>query len=487
MPRRSPFLWFIPTQLIAIFAAFSAAMGENLMRLSLLGGMLSAMVVPLILSLEAGLTAMIIFEPFRGFLRRAQYILVPYSQTEPIHLLTPIVTLLAFIIVVFRHKLETFRLTPLAGWTSLLAGLCFLQIFNPKQGSLFVGFSGALFYLVPMVWFYFGQTAREDFFPKILRLIVILGLIASLHGVYQLIFGFPYFEKYWIDNTDQYSSIAVFNVQRALATFNNSEEWGRYIQIGCTIAIGLGLSRDEGKKRGLWFAAAGLLFLMIAFTGQRTSIFGLLLSGGILFLTGAKNFSGVMTRLMLMVAPIVLVAALSNPLSEDAGYELDESDRAGKMLTHTTKGTINPTGEGSLEARFDTWSQVLGRDIPSNPLGLGLGATTLSGSREEFADAPPIDNHFFSLTLSAGIPAGLLLVFILFRASFFCYRGWRSTEHGSKESILWRIALALTASFILNNFFGTSFIIYSVAPIGWLLIGWVSLSYGKMKESLEDN
>lgn len=482
-PRRSPLLWLIPTQLMAIFAAFSAAMGENLMRLSLLGGMLSTMVVPLLISLEAGLMAMIIFEPFRGFLRRAQYILVPYSQTEPIHLLTPIVTLLAFIIVVFRHKLETIRLTPLAGWTTALAAICFVQIFNPKQGSLFVGFSGALFYLVPMAWFYFGQTVREDFVPKIMRLIVILGLIASLHGVYQLIFGYPYFEKYWIDNTDLYSSIAVYNVQRALATFNSAEEWGRYIQIGCTIAIGLGLSRDEGKKRVLWFCAAGLLFIMIAFTGQRTSIFGLMLAGGILFLTGAKTMSGLLWRLGLMFAPLILIVALSKPLGEDAGYELDESDRVGTMLTHTTKGTINPTGEGSLEARFDTWSQLLTRDIPANPVGVGLGATTLAGSREEFADAPPIDNHFFSLALAAGLPAMLILAFILGRACVFCYRGWQQTEPDSKESMMWRITLALMASFILNNFFGTSFTIYSVAPIGWLLIGWTSLSYSKLEKS----
>ncbi len=481
--RRSPLLWLIPTQLMAIFVAASAAMGENLLRFSLLGGMLSAMLVPLLMSLEAGLFAIMIFEPFRGFLRRAQYILVPYSPTEPIHVLVPIVTLLAFLMVLFRHKLETIRLTPLASWTTALAAICFVQIFNPKQGSLFVGFSGGLFYLVPMAWFYFGQVVKTDFVPKLLRLIVILGLIASLHGVYQLIFGYPYFEQYWIDNTDLYSSIAVFKVQRALATFNNSEEWGRYIQIGCTIAIGLGMSRHEGHKRGLWFGAAALLFIMIAFTGQRTSIFGLVLSGGILFLTGARTMPALIGRLGLMFAPVVLLVALSNPLSEDAGYELDESDRVGAMLTHTTKGTINPAGEGSLEARFDTWSQLISRDIPSNPAGIGLGATTLSGSRENTEDSVPIDNHFLSLALSAGLPAALILAFILIRAGIFCYYGWLNTEPDSEESIQWRIALALMAAFVLNNFFGTSFIIYSIAPIGWLLVGWVSLNYQNLKNS----
>lgn len=483
--RRSAFLWLVPTQAAALFAALGAATGENLLRFSLLGGMLSTMLVPLLVSLEAGLLAMMIFEPFRGFLRRAQYILVPYSQTEPIHLLVPIATLCAFLIVLFRHKLEIIRLTPLAGWTTALAAICFVQIFNPLQGGLFIGFTGALFYLVPMAWFYFGQTVKEDFVPKLLRVIVVLGLITSLYGVYQLVFGYPFFEKYWIDNTDLYSSIAVAKIQRALATFNNSEEWGRYIQIGCTIALGLGMSRAEGGKRFLWFGAAGLLFLMIAFTGQRTSIFGVILSGAILFLTDARTFGGVAARLMLMCAPVVLLLALSKPMSDDAGSDLDENDKVGTMLTHTTKGTVNPTGEGSLEARMDTWTQVITRDIPSNPFGSGLGSTTLAASRERVDDVP-IDNHFFSLALSAGVPAALLLFLILCRAALFCFRGWRRSEPGSKAENLWRIMLALTAAFILNNFFGTSFIIYSIAPIGWLLIGWISATDKRELEAADE-
>jgi hypothetical protein len=483
--KRSPFLWLFPTQLAALFTAFGAAAGENLLRLTLLGGMLSTMLVPLLISLEAGLMAIMIFEPFRGFLRRAQYILVPYSQTEPIHLLVPIATLCAFLIVLFRHKLEIIRLTPLAMWTTALAAICFAQIFNPLQGGFFIGFSGALFYLVPMAWFYFGQTVNEDFVPKLLRVIVVLGLITSLHGVYQLIFGYPYFEKYWIDNTDLYSSIAVEKIQRALATFNNSEEWGRYIQIGCTIAIGLGMSRAEKNKRILWFTAAALLFMMIAFTGQRTSIFGVILSATILFLTRARSFQSVIARLLLLCAPVVLIIVLSKSMSEDAGADLDENDKVGTMLNHSTRGTVNPAGEGSLEARFETWTQVLTRDLPSNPFGNGLGSTTLAASRERIDNDVPIDNHFFSLAISAGVPAALLLIFILVRAVVFCFRGLRRSEPDSKEEDLWRILLALMAAFILNNFFGTSFIIYSVAPIGWLLIGYVSAAYAKQSETLE--
>lgn len=477
----SSILWLGLVQAITAVGVWAAASGGQIFRAFALGSVTITMLSALIVSFEAGLAAMIIFEPFRGFLRRVQYLIVPYSTTEPIHLITPLITFFAFALLLTRHKFEIFRATPLAAATSILAAICFLQVFNPLQGGLFIGLSGAMFFLVPMAWFYFGQSANAEFMPKMLRLIVVLSMIASLYGIYQLIFGYPQFEQYWIDNTDLYTSIAVYNVQRALATFNNSEEWGRYIQIGCTIAVGLGMSYSEGSKRVLWFAGAAFLFVMLAFTGQRTSIFGLFLSVSILFMTGAKNFRGAAIRLMLLCAPLLLIVALSKPMSEDAGFALDESDRVGTMLTHTTKGTVNPTGEGSLQARFETWTRVITEEIPSHPAGSGLGATTLAASRDKSSDGIAIDNHFISLALSAGVPTALLLVWIMFRALFFCYRGWRDSEPQSEQADLWRIMLALMATFILNNFFGTTFTIYSVAPIGWLIIGWISLNRARMQ------
>ena len=98
-------------------------------------------------------------------------------------------------------------------------------------------------------------------------------------------------------------------------------------------------------------------------------------------------------------------------------------------------------------------------------------------------DDSAIDNHFLSLALSAGIPAALLFLWILIRSLVFCFRSWRDSLPGSEQADLWRIMLALNATFVLNNFFGTSFTIYSIAPIGWLIIGWVSLAYSQMQKA----
>ena len=138
---------------MAAGAAWAASSGGQILRAFGLTSVLLAILIPLLVSLEAGLLAMVIFEPFRGLLRRMQYLVVPYSDSEPIHLLTPIAALFAFLIVLHRHKLATFVATPVAKATSLLALICLVQVFNPLQGGIFVGLSGALFILVPMAWF----------------------------------------------------------------------------------------------------------------------------------------------------------------------------------------------------------------------------------------------------------------------------------------------------------------------------------------------
>jgi len=185
-----------------------------------------------------------------------------------------------------------------------------------------------------------------------------------------------------------------------------------------------------------------------------------------------------------MLVPFVLIFALVNPLTDDDGMNSD--DNFGAMMTHTTKGVVDPSNEGSFQIRLQTWTQLVTETLPSNPVGKGLGATTLASTRNQADKDFVIDNHFLSLALSAGVPAALLLLWILLRAFVFCFRGWRDSEPDSEQSDLWRIMLALTATFILNNFFGTSFTIYSVAPIGWLLVGWISTAYDEQQNALPE-
>jgi len=169
-------LWLVPVQAASLFTVWAITAGGQTLRAWILTALLWLMTLPLFVSLESTLVAMMLFEPVRGLLRRAQYLVVDYAGQDPIHLLTPLVTLMAFAMLLRSQRLNMFRATPLAGSVSCLGLIFALEIFNPLQGGLLIGLSGAMFLLVPVVWFYFGQSVSAKLIQTALRLVVLGGI-----------------------------------------------------------------------------------------------------------------------------------------------------------------------------------------------------------------------------------------------------------------------------------------------------------------------
>src|SRR5262245_56441578 len=166
-------LWPLITLPTSALVVWAASTGGEALRWLGLTGLAWAMALPLLVSLEAGLTGMMLFEPFCGFIRRAQYLFLPYTPSDPIHVVTPLITIVAFIILLQRRSLRILTETPLAKMVSLLGLIYFAQIFNPLQGGLAIGFSGALFILVPVAWFYFGASVDPKFARRAMYVIVL--------------------------------------------------------------------------------------------------------------------------------------------------------------------------------------------------------------------------------------------------------------------------------------------------------------------------
>ena len=474
-PRGPAKIWPLAIVPLSGFIAWAVNAGGEGWRWLFLGGMAWSMVLALLSSLEAGLLAMMLFEPLRGFLRRVQYLFLPYSQTDPIHVVTPLITLLALAMVLQRRGLRMFTQTSLAKLVSILALIYFLQIFNPLQGGLAVGLSGALFILVPVAWFYFGQTISPGFMRVALRLMVVVGLITSLWGLYHLAYGFPGFEQYWLDHTDAYESIQLGKIKRALATYSSAEEWGRYIELGAIIAFGFGAGAIKLARRIGWFLCGGALAVMLLLTGQRTAIFGLILGVIVLLALGAQTWRAAIGRLVLVLAPMLLIGVLANAPTSDDMLSLDEEQRFGAVLSHSIRGALSPTEEGSLQERITIWSYLATEIVPQNPLGRGLGATSLTVQRSDKGAAlPPVDSYIISTVITCSLVAALLFIAILVRAGFISWRAFKMTARGSSEAQVWRVVAALMPVLILNSIFGNTFTLYSVAPVAWLLVGWIS-------------
>jgi hypothetical protein len=474
--------------LLSTVTALAVTSGGNLLRGFLLGGALWLLSLPLLYSLEAGLLAMMLFEPMRGFLRRAQFIFVEYTNTDPIHLITPLVTILAFAILLWLRRGQLFRQTKLSLPVTILAGIFLLQIFNPWQGALMVGMSGAMFILIPVAWFYFGQTVKTGFMTTALQLIVVMGLLCSLHGLYQLFIGYPEFENYWIKHTDHYESIAVGRVTRALATFNSAEEWGRYVQYGALIAFGFALGAKHPARRFVWFGAGAALSGILLITGQRTAIFGLLLGLGTLLLIGAESWRGVIQRAALMLLAGAIVLVIAKPPSSNEMWEKSSDDKVETLLSHTARGTLQPGKEESLQERFRIWYRLAFVVIPANPLGTGLGAGTVAAARYANPEETlyPIDSFIAILIVGCSFPAALLFLWLMIRTFITAVRIFKRALPATPAATVRRIATAIIPMLLLNSFFGLTFTIYSAAPIAWLVIGWIGAEAMRDEQWLEE-
>jgi preprotein translocase subunit SecG len=473
--QRSALLWLAPLQAAAAFTVLATISRGQTLRAWLLGGLVWVMALPLLVSLEAGLVAMMLFEPVRGLLRRAQYLLVDYTSQDPIHVLTPIVTLLAFALLLKSQRFGIFRASPLAGWVSLLGLMYLVQIFNPLQGGLLVGLAGVMFTLVPLLWFYFGQSVKDEFITTVLRLMVVVGVVTSVYGVYQLLFGYPAFEQYWIDHTEFYDSIAVGRVERALATFCSAEEWGRYTELGAIVAFGFAAGAKRLQVRAGWIFSAVALSGFVLLSGQRAAVFGLIVGVAALLLLGARSLPNAMARVALLLVPALLMIVFLKAPAQEEMLGNDDTQTVSTVLSHTQRGVLKPAEEESLQVRLTNWSYFLTQVVPYRPLGAGIGASWLSQARfNQDVDFPPVDSSILSHAITCGIPGILLFVWILSRATWFSFRAARGAQPDDRNASTKRIVAAVMCALILNSVFGLTFTLYSVAPLAWLFIGWIS-------------
>jgi hypothetical protein len=77
----------------------------------------------------------------------------------------------------------------------------------------------------------------------------------------------------------------------------------------------------------------------------------------------------------------------------------------------------------------------------------------------------------------------LLFIWILFRSTWVSLRdAWRR-EHDPQRLQTKRIIAALMCALVVNSVFGLTFTLYSIAPLVWLFMGWISVESLKKRES----
>lgn len=355
--------------------------------------------------------------------------------------------------------------------------LMILEVFNPKQGGLAIGFSGALFYIAPMFWFWVGRryaspAVVETFLYKVL---FPLSFCAALLGLAQNFIGFVPWEQAWIDVAAKtYTALHVGNSIRAFGYSVSAAEYATLMTIG---AAGIVAAYIGGRKA--WMIALPILIAAIILASGRSLVIKLIVTLACVWTLRKGQGLSAVRAVQLAVLAVVGLIGIGFVASRFASDNSDSRNQSAvqQAISHQAGGLSHP-----LDERYSTASihqtlvlQAIGQGF-SYPIGHGLGATTLASSKfgtDEKTGSSEVD--FSDMFISLGAVGGILYLFVIWSTAKEALLYTKTVKRSVSLPVLAALICTL-ASWLIGGQ-------YSTASIVFFLIG--SLVYEKNRVSPE--
>ena len=352
----------------------------------------------------------------------------------------------------------------------LLAILMTAEIFNPAQGGLIVGLAGALFYLVPLLWFWIGRVYGDRMTVELVfrRVIVPLGVAAAMLGLWQSLRGLLPFEAAWVQMTNAYTANynAVFiseDVVRAFGFFNSAAEYTRFMLLASVIIVALWLT---DRTRWIWVLPALLVAIFLA--SSRGPVVLLVATAVVLWALQGRSPAVWLPRFV--VAAVVGFSVLGVALLGLKATHL--SNRLDVLVSHQVEGLLDPTNQEKSTAVGHVTLTAQGvLEGFTSPAGRGLGATTLAANKfgsGVYSAEMDFANVFYSL----GFIGGFLYLSVIAVALVRAFSIWNRRRTGVELAMLAALISTLTAWMIGGE--------YSIAAIVWFVVGAVDRSYSEL-------
>jgi hypothetical protein len=399
-----------------------------------------------------------------GDIRRIIGWLVGFAPLDPMLLVGPAISALLVLPLLLRLRLTDGLSKAVFALMTIMA----LEIVNPRQGPIAVGVSGAIFYLVPLLWFWLGRRYGADslLHALIYRVVIPMGVLAALLGLAQTYIGFLPWEKAWITAVAaNYQALNLGNgFIRSFGFSVNSVEFIDLLLVSstCTVAAFFSGKRSYGLLLPLLLVA---LFL----ASSRTAIIRLLFAMAASWALSSKGGKGWTLRLIIALAVGVGVLAFSlSHVSTESG-KAGQSSAASSSAQHQLQGLEHP-----LDSKYSTAGlhvQMFVGGIVRGfkyPIGNGLGSTTL-GAGKFGGDASASGSSEVDISdayISLGVIGGTVYLCTILMVLRQAIRFGRSASK----------SLALPTIGILAALVGSWIALgqYAISPLVWFLIGVLS-------------
>ncbi len=401
-------------------------------------------------------SALVIYGFFLGFCRRFlpsdSLMSASGVDLDPLLLVIPV----SFVICLLITGVSDIKPKPLNLSLKTLILISTIGIFNPRQGSLLVGITGWIAYVIPILFLYLGTNMEKTEVTKVLNTLKFLGIVVCIYGYTQVQFGYTYWDQSWFDSvtiSGEYSVVG-YGTNRPFGTFSSIGEYAQAIGISAgVVSYQFVISQIRFRE----FIACMAVFLVSAsLTASRGALiitFMIALSPILLKTRIDGNSKLVLTRFI----PAAVLSAWILPLivnsipSKLLGSASTLLDRQGAGLSGNDSG-VTPASvhlSQTFEAFVESFRSVFG-------FGTGAisGAQRLGGSVRMNAETD-IGNASYAFGI-----VGFVVMLVIFYGLYSSIAGVSL----SQSSLM--ILLLLPS---VNNWFNPGH--YSTVWVVWLLIG----------------
>jgi hypothetical protein len=354
-----------------------------------------------------------------GDIRRVRDLIFPHPTLDMLILVTPIVAIVLAFPLLVRVRLKD-KLSTAMFWLLLLM---ILEIFNPLQGGLSIGFSGALFTIIPVLWFWVGRQYGS---PQVLRAFLYkvfmpLTALAGLLGLYQNFIGFLPWEQAWIDANK--ATFTILNLggsnSRSFGFSVSPAEYATLLSMGAAAAAAMWFTR-----RRVWSLAFVPLVIAMFLAGSRGVVVKLICTIALLFALrkgGGRVGAGTLIRLVILsLAGLLATSVLASRYSSGASNAAQTTAQA--AISRQAEGLANPFDSRRSSANGHV--QLIGEGILegfNHPLGFGIGAA--GGAGVKFGATNLFTEVDFSdMFVALGFVGGTLYLYCIFLTCVYCFR-----------------------------------------------------------------
>jgi len=389
-----------------------------------------------------------------GDLRRWLLPFDAWSGADPLLVVGPVMAIL-LCAVAFTSDRVDFD-TPLSKWIFLLVAIMVVQIFNPIQGGLLVGVTGAMFLLVPLLWYWVGKSFGSEALLKKLffRLVVPMACLAALLGFYQVAFGYLGYQLEWY-RVAGYSALGPSEEYlRPLSFFPNITEFARYLGFAMLALLARLL---RGRSIVLSALTIVMLFAAMFLTGTRGPVLLLIVAGAILWAILGRTMKTWIPRLAF--ALFVGAFGLAYGLSEVS--QVQGESRA-SFNVQRQANLIPEDGEGSTIRIHLNLIRIAGVRTMQQPLGHGIGYVTLAADR--FGPGGfSSEKDFTDMFIALGLPGGIVYLIVLGYSTLLAISYWRHRRS--------TVGLIVSGILLFSVFGWLKPGQYVITPLLWFCVG----------------